>query len=345
MTSSQRTYGRKRKDEAEEKFDALFSAETIKKPITIEIGAIKRAKKSYPAAIISSSIKNGSKNSVNVKSTIAVKKAYTMKSKDVTFSDSISYSPQKVMNSSKSVANNQNKFGIANVKSPLAKSTTVHSYNSVSNTKYDMLFKKNEKNASDKFDALFGEELGKSTTVLPLVSPKKPSQHPEYDNLFGFADTSETTKDPSFATQSTIMLSPDKLSPTSPTKLPGIARASMTRVGGKVVLNIQKRTKKVAPESNANKNNEIPIKRDVYPTNFDRKIISVNSTKRLFPKVSKPAGTAISNMDTRFKDAPIAMVSVKVRCIVMSAVVCIVLPMIVYYRWKVALFVVCEYSE
>ena len=328
MSSSHRTYGRKRKDQAEEKFDALFSDEILKKPITIHVGQIKKSKKNNnETAGTGIKLKNGTE--VKFNSVMPAIKSIPAKH-DGVYLDRLSFSPKKVKQTKTYVINR-------NLKSD---DTTMpfHSYKSISGTKYDMLFKKNEKNASDKFDALFGDELTQ-TEVKPEANstknyPVQVSKNPEYENLFGFADP------PTIITQKSSIKSEtddlktvfnlDKIPPLSsekaPIKLTGITGASMRTVGGKVVLNIQKRTKSSRKQSleqtNANDSSTdtIAVSKPLHTSdNFStknktvslfgsNKKTSLSSNAANFSQSSKPA----KDIDAKLRSTEIFMKSAKV---------------------------------
>ena len=239
MSSSQRTYSRKRKDEAEEKFDALFSNKILRKPITIHVAQIKKPKKDNGEAP-SIKLKNGAEAKFN--SSQPVDKGLSPK-KSI-FSDALSFSPVKSQKAKTYVSSKTND------------SLPFHSYKSIAKSKYDVLFKKNEKNASDKFDALFGDELMQTSqdTNKASVEIETIPKNPEYENLFGFADSpAEDCKLENQVSPTKTVFDLEKIpsysSQKSPIKLSGITGASMRTVGGKVVLNIQKRTKSPRKQS------------------------------------------------------------------------------------------------
>ena len=296
MTSSQRTYGRKRKDEASEKFDALFSDHLIKKPITIEIGKYKKAKTDTGLTIASVRVKNGTGKSMNIGS---------------------AYMPSK-----KVLANTESKNNV-----------DAYSYSSISKSKYDLLFKKNEKNASDKFDEIFGDEIKQ---VSPVVEQAKAKQISEFDDLFGFAEAPSATiakKEKSDFNQTIIDI--DRIPQLSHKKvntLSGIRGASMSTVDGKVVLNIQKKAHSPKKHTCISPTK----KQEVFPT-FDDNTVSLKShldisadanvpvfnnnkknnivAKNSKPLFSKTMSGVTSNVDWKLKNSSISLTSGKV-CIV-----------------------------
>ena len=327
MSSSQRTYGRKRKDEAEEKFDALFSNEVLKKPITIEIGKVKKQRKNLPSTVASITLKNGKQANFSSPAAISVvTTASYVKKSNVASSDPLSFSPVKAK-ITRTFGTTPKKI-VSKVESQL-KNSTSHTYNSISNTKYDMLFKKNEKNASDKFDALFGDELATTATETDKVSNKSsPVVHnPDYESLFGFADSSavivkQVSENKTDLSQTVFDLDriPSLSSQKSPIKLSGITGASMKTVGGKVVLNIQKRTKSPRKRSLIEtKSNESSCSSENETVNtFLSKDVSLKlssndgDTKKIFtslpvqvPKVSKP----LTSIDDKLRNTKISLIS------------------------------------
>ncbi|XP_076825241.1 wings apart-like protein homolog isoform X1 [Clavelina lepadiformis] len=279
MASSQRTYGRKRKDPASEKFEALFSNQNGKKQLVVQVAEVKRRKchtvtvsptKKLDSPTKPSKASNGISNesfsstfSKQSPSKYVTRTRETAAEKfDAIFGDNSAKEPVVTITSVKpkvfslTDTDDEDEKSVEITRDSLKNSGTVA--NDVQ-SKYDKLFQKNEKSASDKFDALFGDEVeanisqNSTKQISPLKSHIRSSEKttyndPDFDNLFGFANNNELgvslNSNPltSNKEEEQHYLS-SKRSVTKPAA--GITGATMKTVDGKVVLNIQ-RSKKIA---------------------------------------------------------------------------------------------------
>lgn len=103
-------------------------------------------------------------------------------------------------------------------------------------SKYDIMFERNEKLASDKFDAMFTESEHISQPRKSQTSHKQKWKNNDQSKVLDDLSSFNNWKDePSTKHSGSCPTSPLKSS-----KLPSITHASMVKLGGKVVLNIQR---------------------------------------------------------------------------------------------------------
>jgi len=219
MKSSHRTYSRKRKDTASEKFDAIFGApDSNSSVVTIKLGNTKKMKReeTYTAKIRTSPI-NGLK-----KDTAADK------------FDAIFGAPPKIAQrwSSNDSSAKCNKIipRLQNLSCKNGGKSTVNKYEDITDNSVETISLKNKKaNGTNCKHSVMNERNSDSNSS---------SNDPSKTYLFGFEDMTP----PKIKRTPAILRTPEKKSPPANNKSPmgKITKATMSTVGGRVVLNIQR---------------------------------------------------------------------------------------------------------
>nr|CAB3267662.1 wings apart-like protein homolog [Phallusia mammillata] len=262
-SSNPRTYSRKRKETAESKFDALFSSGEQK--IMVEVDEIKKKRLKPTSEVpVMSTISNrlikieyavnGTKRSPTKNVTEPQNRNSAAEKFDALFGPSSPVKLAKPSITNRTPANESDDEG------PVELSRSGYTPRS-NETKYDVLFKKNEKSASDKFDALFGDDpVPDKTSDTKETSQKSP----DFDNMFGFGDTNSESNTFTSSQSPHTKCTSGKSSPTKTAKtLPTITAATMKTIDGKVVLNIQRGGKKTplhSPTKSSKTNDSMPVK-------------------------------------------------------------------------------------
>ncbi|XP_078493278.1 wings apart-like protein homolog isoform X2 [Ciona intestinalis] len=304
---SKRTYSRKRKDTAEAKFDALFSNEPKDDVVTVEVKRVRTGPSTFTDSPSDSKLsKRICKSKTNGSSPMKTELAPFSKTKEITSGNvKQSYSPSAV-----------NKVISSGVMSNALNSTVTGSVgqrllNSTTHSKYDMLFQRNEKSASDKFDALFGDSSSANKTDQKpkyKAEPTTKDSKDEFDDLFGFETT--PTKQNKHSTipnsqEKAVQLSTQKLQQKSPIK-----GATMKTVAGHVVLNIHRGSgaspKKTLVQNITQKakNTSQVSKSTVLTTNSMRCNKTVSKNKDLKRETNSPTFDKISITKASYNSRP-----------------------------------------
>ncbi|XP_039272921.2 wings apart-like protein homolog [Styela clava] len=239
-----RTYVRKRKETAEEKYDAIFGA----KPKIAPTAIVSPSKRVEETEIKRRRISKHDNELSPIKSISRVKHA-DKKSKESAEEkfDAIFGKSNGGSTTSPSKHTLSNTFSNSDEEDQSAEMTRSRDLftsddeeidaNKKEQTKYEKLFKRNEKLASDKFDAIFSESeyISKPKQHKSWVKNKTKDQSKVLDNLYSFNSWEDDSVSES-SNSTSKNTSPQK----SPTKLPSITHASMVKVGGRLVLNIQR---------------------------------------------------------------------------------------------------------
>jgi len=240
---NQRTYSRKRKETAEAKFDALFSDNDAK--VSDNENKLKRKppiaySKARPVTYEVTKFPNGSQlitlsSAVGSQCKTTVKKLKTVdcETQDAFNSDTHASGVQTVAEQGEKehATNTSERVPYANLQ-----------------TKYDALFQRSEKSASDKFDAIFGStgtgiksRIHQDNKIKAVGSCTSVNAEPDMKNLFGFAVDDNSTPLTKIHHKSPTELDITQIKNSSAKQR--ITAATMKTVDGKVVLNIQRGVK------------------------------------------------------------------------------------------------------
>ena len=255
MLKSQRTYGRKRKDTAAEKFDAVFGR-SDGKLITIELQSkSKKLKKddTHCTIISKSEPEPNQQKKANGKLQKSLNTHQSQNNlRSETYEPSLNKQCRKTrQNSADKVGGNEHR---SNMKHTL----------DCTGSKYDKLFQKHEESASLKFDQIMGIPAAKSSVASYAKSkPQKAktssrksrssSVIPDHSDTycFGFEDISHVETNSYVNRKETKAEDSKSQLCSSPSSMGKITGATMSTVGGRVVLNIQRGVNKSPIKTNS----------------------------------------------------------------------------------------------
>nr|XP_018670035.1 wings apart-like protein homolog isoform X2 [Ciona intestinalis] len=301
---SKRTYSRKRKDTAEAKFDALFSNEPKDDVVTVEVKRVRTGPSTFTDSPSDSKLsKRICKSKTNGSSPMKTELAPFTKTNEVTSGNvKQSFSPNPALIKVNSGVTN------SSLNSTVTGSVGQHLLNSTAHSKYDMLFQRNEKSASDKFDALFGDGGSTNKTDQNPKYKAEPTIKDEFDDLFGFETSpSKQNKHSTIpnSQEKAVQLSTQKLQQKSPIK-----GATMKTVAGHVVLNIHRGSgaspKKTLVQNitQKSKNTSQVSKSTVLTTNSIRCNKTVGKNKDLKRETISPTYDKISITKASYNSRP-----------------------------------------